>query len=49
MLGNVLFSLQDGENMTREQIEQDIKRLKEAHAEDEGKYFHVLVCYLMHL
>ncbi|XP_074279148.1 uncharacterized protein LOC141604620 [Silene latifolia] len=25
----------DGENLTREQIEQDIKRLKDAHAEDE--------------
>lgn len=28
--------------MTREQIEDDIKRLKNAHAEDEGKYFFLL-------
>ncbi|KAK9742167.1 hypothetical protein RND81_03G152600 [Saponaria officinalis] len=33
----------DGENMTREQLEKDIKRLKDAHAEDEGKYFHSLM------
>lgn len=28
--------------MTKEQIEDDIKRLKEAHAEDEGNLFIVL-------
>lgn len=28
--------MQEGENLTREQIEDEIKKIKEAHAEDEG-------------
>jgi len=32
--------------MTREQIEDDIKRLKDAHAEDEGNFSLVLTVFL---
>lgn len=32
------FILQEGENLTKEQIEDEIKKLKDAHAEDEGIY-----------
>lgn len=31
-----IYHLQEGENLTREQLEDEIKKLKEAHAEDEG-------------
>lgn len=30
------FALQEGENLTREQIEEDIRKIKAEHAEDEG-------------
>ena len=30
--------MQEGENLTREQLEDEIKKIKEAHAEDEGIY-----------
>ena len=30
--------MQEGENLSREQIEDEIKKIKEAHAEDEGIY-----------
>jgi len=33
------FVMQDGENLTREQIEDEIQRIKNAHAEDEGRSF----------
>lgn len=36
--GFFVFELQNGENMTREQLEHEIRKLKEAHAEDQGKY-----------
>lgn len=39
------FNLQDGENLTREQLEEDIKKLKEAHAEDEGTF--LAICSLI--
>lgn len=32
--------LQEGESLTKEQIEHEIKKLKEAHAEDEG-----IICF----
>lgn len=32
------YYMQEGENLTREQIEDEIKKIKEAHAEDEGIY-----------
>lgn len=28
--------MQEGENLSREQIEDEIRKIKEAHAEDEG-------------
>lgn len=28
--------MQEGDNLTKEQIEEEIKKIKEAHAEDEG-------------
>lgn len=31
--------MQESENLTREQIEEEIKKIKEAHAEDEGMLF----------
>lgn len=31
--------MQDAENLTREQIKEEIQRIKEAHAEDEGNFF----------
>lgn len=31
--------MQESENLTREQIEEEIKEIKEAHAEDEGMLF----------
>lgn len=30
--------MQEGENFTKEQIEDEIRKIKEAHAEDEGTY-----------
>lgn len=37
---NVSFvHLQDDENLTKEQIEEDIKRIKESNADDEGMGF----------
>lgn len=32
------FVMQDGENLTKEQIEDEIQKIKNAHAEDEGTY-----------
>lgn len=34
----LLFVMQDGENLTQEQIADEIKKIKNAHAEDEGTY-----------
>lgn len=33
------MQLQDDENLTKEQIEAEIKKIKDANAEDEGAYF----------
>ena len=32
------FLMQEGESMTKEQIEEEIRKIKEAHAEDEGTF-----------
>ena len=45
----LLFILQEGESLTKEQIEQEIKKLKEAHAEDEGIYPFFQAYSLLHV
>lgn len=30
--------MQDAENLTKEQLKEEIQRIKEAHAEDEGNF-----------
>ena len=34
----LVYDLQDGENLTREQLENEIQKLKKEHADDEGIY-----------
>lgn len=37
----LIYDLQEGENLTREQLEAEIQKLKKAHADDEGIYIFI--------